>query len=322
MYKRTVINLLTAGIIVMFMLVAVGCPNQARKPGPPGEGKKPRIPGGKEPTITLYVNETGEKKEIKMEEYLQGVVAAEMDTSWPEEALAAQAILARTFTMKKIQEGGVPQYGTDASTDKDEFQAYDPSKINDRVRKAAERTRGKVITYKGNYINAWFFADGGGKTAALPQEGLVNEKPVPYIKSVKDPGFAITEPENKSWTAEFPLSQVRQAVKQQTGQDPAAVSSAKIVEKGPSGRALTLQIGNVKISGPKLRQALGSDKMRSTLLDRFEVSGNKLIIGGRGYGHGVGMSQWGARALAEQGKSAEEIVNYFFKDVKIQKVWD
>jgi stage II sporulation protein D len=62
--------------------------------------------------------------------------------------------------------------------------------------------------------------------------------------------------------------------------------------------------------------------MRSTLLTQFKIQNGNLVVSGRGYGHGVGMSQWGARALAEQGKSAEEIINYFFKDVKIEKIWE
>jgi len=253
---------------------------------------------------------------------LMGVVAAEMEPSWPKEALAAQAILARTFTMKKIQAGGVKKYGTDASTDVEEFQAYDPSRVNARVDEAVQNTRGEVVTYDGSYINGWFFADGGGRTSASAEEGLAyKEEPAPYIKSVTDPGFEITEPENKAWTATFSLDEVQRALQEKIGQDPGNITSAKIEAKGPSGRATTVQIGSITVSAPAVRLALGSKKMRSTLLDRFEIAGQKLIISGKGYGHGVGMSQWGAKALAGQGKSPEEIVKYFFKDVKIETAW-
>jgi len=306
-------------LIILTLMLAVGCPSQSRKPG---AEKKPEVQGGKEPTISLYIKESGQKKDIRLEEYLLGVVAAEMEPSWPKEALAAQAILARTFTMKKIQEGGVKKHGTDASTDVEEFQAYDPSRVNDRVEEAVQSTRGEVVTYDGGYINGWFFADGGGRTAASAEEGLAyKNEPAPYIKSVTDPGFDITEPENKAWTATFSLDEVRRAMQEKTGQDPGSITSAKITAKGPSGRATTVQVGSVTASAPAIRLALGSEKMRSTLLDRFEVTGEKLIISGKGYGHGVGMSQWGAKALAGQGKSPEEIVKYFFKNVKIETVW-
>lgn len=303
------------GLLMMltFLVISVGCPAPGRKPA--------RLQ--KEPTISLYINETREKKNIKLEDYLLGVVAAEMDTSWPTEALAAQAILARTFTMKKIEAGGVKEHGTDASTDEEEFQAYDPAKINDNVRNAVKMTRGKVVTYQGKYINGWFHADGGGRTAASALEGLAyKEEPTPYIKSVKDPGFAITFPENKSWTTQFPLEQVRRAVQEAAGGDPGQITQAQVVKKGPSGRAMQVKIGTVTISAPALRLALGNDKMRSTLLDKFAVENGQLVIAGKGYGHGVGMSQWGARALAEQGKKPEEIVKYFFQGVDIVKKWD
>lgn len=319
MYKFNQQRLLYGCLLLLVMLLLTACPGPAGRPGPNGDDFG-RI--RKEPTISLYVNETGEKKKIKLEEYLQGVVAAEMDPTWPDEALAAQAILARTFTLKKIQEGGVKARGTDASTSVEEFQAYDPQKINDKVRNAVQRTRGEVVTYRGRYINAWFFADGGGQTSASAAEGLgyFKEK-TPYIHSVKDPGFAITVPENKSWTATFPLSQVRAAVKKLTGQDIGKATSAAIVEKGPSGRATKVKIGQVTLGAPALRLELGNDQMRSTLIDTFAIKNGNLVIHGKGYGHGVGMSQWGARALAEQGKKAEDIVRYFFRGVKIEKIW-
>ncbi|KKM10914.1 stage II sporulation protein SpoIID [Clostridiales bacterium PH28_bin88] len=314
-YRKHLVILL---VVVALAVLSAGCPGPARKPGVPGG------PGGlrQEPTISLFINETGEKKNIKIEEYLEGVVAAEMDPSWEINALAAQAILARTFTMKKIQEGGVRERGVDASTDVKEFQAYAPEKINDRVRQAVRMTRGEVVTYKGNYINGWFHADGGGKTAASANEGLAFKKePTPYIKSVKDPGFNITVPENKSWTARFPAEQVRAAVKQSAGQDPGSITEARVVARGPSGRATTVRVGSVTLSAPALRLALGNDQMRSTLLSKFAVEGGALVVSGRGYGHGVGMSQWGARAMAQQGKKPEDIVNFFFRGVIIEKRW-
>jgi stage II sporulation protein D len=282
-----------------------------------------RPPGvGQEPTISLYMHETGQTKSIKMEDYIQGVVAAEMDPNWPLNALGAQAILARTFTMKKIQEGGVKARGTDASTSVEEFQAYDPRKINENVRRAVEMTRGVVVKSGGQFINAWFHAAGGPQTAASAGEGLdYYREAAPYIQSVKDPGFAITTPENKSWATSFSASEIRAAVRKITGEDPGAIRSIKILEKGPSGRATKIQINDITVSGPALRLTLGNERLRSTLLIGIEMQGDRIIFRGQGYGHGVGMSQWGARALAEQGKSPEEIIKYFFRGVTLEKAW-
>ncbi|MDD2400879.1 MAG: SpoIID/LytB domain-containing protein [Clostridia bacterium] len=313
--KSIVIFSCLLGMILCLSLIVMGCSKQERRP----ENQKV----SEEPTISLYVAENGQTKQIKIEEYIKGVVAAEMEPTWHINALAAQAILARTFTMERIKTtGGVSKRKTDASTDVEEFQAYDPKRINDSVIKAVEMTRGEVVKYEGEYVKAWFFADGGGTTAASAEEGLAYTKtPSPYIKSVKDPGFAITTEENKSWRAEFPLNVVKESLKKIMGKEVGKIDSVKITKKGESGRVMSVKIGDVTVSGPALRLALGSEKMRSALLTKMEVDGEKLIVEGKGYGHGVGMSQWGAKALAEQGKSPKEIINYFFKDIQIVKEW-
>jgi len=276
-----------------------------------------------EPEITLYDNNTGEKKRIKMEEYIAGVVAAEMEPSWPVEALAAQSILARTFTLHKIKyEKGVPHRGADTSTSTEEFQAYDPKRITQRVREAVKMTRGEVIKHKGKYIRAWFHSNAGGKTATA-EEGLAFKKEAtPYIQSVTDPGQKVADPDDKEWKASFSLDEVRSAVIQQAGKDPGQITSASIVKKGPSGRAVTIRLGNAEISGSALRMGLGPERMRSTLLDRLAVEGGTLQMAGRGFGHGVGMSQWGAYYMAKEGKTHTDIIHYYFKDVEIEKIWE
>lgn len=308
--------------IAMIIGIFSGCTqNEQKKPF----AKNNKAEMRPEPTISLYINETGEKKQIKMEDYIQGVVAAEMDTKWPVNALAAQAILARTFTLKQIKDkGGVPQHGTDASTSVEEFQAYDPSRINDNVRKAVQMTRGEVVKYKGRYINAWFSACDGG-TEASAAEGLSYRKEkTPYIKAgAKDGCLEITVPENKSWTASFPVSLVRGAVQKVNGQDPGNISAGNVsvARRGPTGRAEVLRIGKANVGAAALRLALGNDKMRSIYLDNISVQGGNVVMTGKGYGHGVGMCQWGAKKMASEGSKPEEIVSFYFKNVQIQKIW-
>ncbi|MDD4752086.1 MAG: SpoIID/LytB domain-containing protein [Desulfitobacteriaceae bacterium] len=319
--KSNLFKILIGMLIFLMALTVAGCPAQGKKPQEPDVKQRTQV-YKEEPTISLFINETNKTERIKLEKYLEGVVAAEMDPKWPDNALAAQAILARTFTLKKIKDGGVKAHNTDASTDVKEFQAYDPNRINDKVREAVKKTRGEVLHYQDEYINGWFHADGGGATASSAVEGLAYKKEkTPYIHSVKDPGFVITVPENKSWTAVFSKEQVREAVKDTIGNDPGDLQEASIVETGPSGRATIVKINDISLSAPALRLALDNEKMRSTLLEEFSVSDKGLVIKGKGYGHGVGMSQWGAKALADQGKNPEEIVKYWFKDVEIKKLW-
>ncbi len=124
-------------------------------PDVPPIPRKLGVEVGQEPVLKVFIAETGKIASIPFEEYLKGVVAAEMEPDWPLEALGAQAIVARTFTLQKIAEkGGVPARGTHASTDIKEFQAYNADKITENVRQAVKKTRGKVVVKDGEFIRA------------------------------------------------------------------------------------------------------------------------------------------------------------------------
>jgi len=306
-------------LVLVMAFLALGC-QPAKKPDVTNRERK----YDSEPTISLYDNETGQKKQMKLEEYIAGVVAAEMEPSWPVNALAAQAILARTFTMENIESGRVKKlHGTDVSTSVEESQAYDPSRITENVRQAVQKTRGEVITYNGRYIKAWFSASNGGKTASAA-EGLAYFKtPTPYIKAnMNDPAsIQNTLPEIRQWTATIPGARVREAVKSISGKDPGPLTSAAIAKKGPSGRTVQLKINNTVVGGPAFRLAAGSTEIRSMFLTGVSVQGGNLVLAGKGYGHGVGMSQWGAKNMAEKGISPEDIIRFYFKDIRIEKLY-
>lgn len=290
----------------------------------------PRIPKvirgeeGAEPRLKVYMHDSGTIQEMSFEEYIAGVVAAEMDPTWHTEALAAQAIIARSFTLQKIAEkGGVPKRNAHASTDIEEFQAYNAGKINDNVRRAVEQTRGKVLTYRGRFIRGWFHAYAGPRSA-LATEGLEYKKGnPPYIQIVESPAGEIVPEEEASWSASFPLEEVRQKVVKLTGADPGPLNEVRISKKGPSGRATRLTFNDqVKVSAPSLRLELGSTVMRSTFIKSLEIGNGSLNLTGVGYGHGVGMCQWGARALAEDGMTGEEIPGYFYRNVELVQIWN
>ncbi|NPV27478.1 MAG: SpoIID/LytB domain-containing protein [Firmicutes bacterium] len=329
MGKRTIGVLVT--ILILSMVVSIGCPGRVRKPAPaPGPAANvPAIPdvinkgAGVEPELLVYDADKKKVVSMKMEDYIQGVVAAEMEPDWEVEALAAQAILARTFTLAKIADKGVlPNRQAHASTNEEEFQAYDARKINNNVREAVKKTRGKVLVSNGQFINAWFHAYSGGKTATA-EEGLgYKEKPTPYIAVIDDTSLEKgVPPEERAWSATVSMDEIRAAVKKATGKDPGKVDRIEITEKGPSGRATKLKIGDVEVSGPAFRLAIGSKDVKSMLIDEIKVAADKATFRGRGFGHGVGMSQWGARVLAKQGKPADEIVSRYFKNVQLVTMW-
>ncbi len=312
--------------LLLLVVYMVSC--QVRSQLPTRPSKIPPIPSTikkgerQEPLIAVYIATEDRVQEMSMEDYVAGVVAGEMDPTWPVEALAAQAILARTFTLQKIAEtGGVPERNAHASTDIEEFQAYSAEKINEKVREAVRSTRGMAACYKNEYIRAWFHAYAGPRTA-LADEGLAFKNNPPYIYSVKGRGSKIVPSEEKNWSAVFSLEDVRKAVLEATGRDPGTVTEVKIAKYGPSGRAATFLVNGQKISGPALRLGLGSTEMRSTFIKEMELDGGSLYMSGTGYGHGVGLCQWGARAMAEEGKSPAEIVQYFYKNINLVSLWD
>ena len=164
------------------------------------------------------------------------------------------------------------------------------------------------------------FADGGGKLRPRLKRDWLILKTKSLCTKCADPGLEITTEENKHWEALIPLTKVRKSVHEVVVVIRAHYCGADS-KKGPSGRVMTFKINQTAVSGPALRLALGSEEMRSTLLSDFKIKGANLFMAGKGFGHGVGMSQWGAKALAEQGKSPEDIIRYFFKDIEIEKEW-
>lgn len=275
-----------------------------------------------EPQLRVYIAEQGSIQTMNFEDYIAGVVAAEMDPDWPVQALAAQAIKARTFTLQKISEQGtLPNRDAHASSNIEEFQAYDASRINDNVREAVRLTRGMVAVYEGDFVRSWFHAYCGGITAT-PSAGLnFQDEDPPYLKPVENPCRDYVDEDQEFWSATFSKGQIRSAVRSITNQDPGDFGSMRIATE-ENGRAVTFKVGEVEVSAPELRLALGSTVMRSTWVDPPEISGGSVKFSGRGYGHGVGMCQWGAKGWAEEGRSAEEIVKSFFPGVNIQKIWD
>jgi len=282
----------------------------------------------KEPTVHLVVDETGESRWIPMEEYIMGVVGGEMGRfptdgggarDWPREAYAAQAILARSFALNFLDEQG----RVNISNDVLEAQAYQPQNVTQAIREAVEGTRGQVMVHQGRFVKAWFHSYSGGHTATA-KEGLNYQDEEPgFIQPVKLPENEFVPDEYRAWTASFPLSEVSEALVELADVGP--VTDLEIVERGPSGRATTIRVrgarGTGEVHAADLRIALDPERMRSTLLEEFEVRDGRLVMSGYGFGHGVGLSQWDAYKMAREGKGAGEILKTFFKDIEIEKVW-
>jgi stage II sporulation protein D len=313
-----------AAVILLFLILpgTASCNSASKKPENQPPKKAPEVAKYKEePTITLYRSKTGKKETLKLEEYIKGVVAAEIGSEFPAEALKAQAIIARTMTLNLIEyEGGTQStHQTDASDDHTEFQAYDESKIDEKISQAVEATRGQVLVHNGKFIYAVYHSCSKGRTATL-EEGMPNLAKVAsaYITSVTTDGLKNAPGQYKDWTVKVPKAKIKEIMGPSSG----SLDDIKIAKKGPSGRALTITAGDASISGPDLRQEIGFDKLYSTQLTSIEPEGDYMVFKGDGWGHGVGMEQWGAYTMAEAGKKAQEIVKHYFPKAQLTKLYD
>jgi stage II sporulation protein D len=327
----------TAILLVVILLLA-GCRQPIKTPPPSTQASPspsatavaqvPKLPdrftGQSSADIKLKVYDIKTKSisQVNMNEYLYGVLAGEMRQDWPAEALKAQAIIARTFLLQYLTENKASKVSPDAdiSTDPEESQAYDASGINDNIKKAVNDTDGVVIAYNGQFIHAWFHSASGGKTADAVEGLDYKDGNPPYIQSVTSDESSAPK-EFTEWQNTFTTDEISAGLSKLSLGIEGDISSIKLGKTGPSGRATTIVINGQDVPAASLRTAMDPVKFRSTFITELKFDGSKLTISGKGFGHGVGMPQWGAFQMASNGKKAEDIINYYFKGVSIVNLW-
>ena len=301
-------------------------PEAAQTDAPAQPANAPKLPDNLEfidgvPTLRVYVTETDDIRDMALEEYVMGVLAGEMRADWPMEALKAQAVLARTFVLKFLSEKTSMYDGADISTDINEAQAYDAAAVNSRIQRAVTETGGQVLSYQGEFPYAWFHAHSGGATDYPTQSLDFDRDDPPYIVSVSGEESDKAPTAVKSWKVSFSEDEIVAAANE-AGADIQSLSSIALGEKSDAGRAVTLLINGQQISAPRFRLALDSSALKSTLIDSVSYENGRVAFQGRGFGHGVGMSQWGAYGMAESGYDYRDIISHFFRDVTIVNLWN
>lgn len=268
--------------------------------------------------VTLKVYDTSAKtiKQMDLEEYLLGVVAGEMYNMWNIEALKAQAVLARTYTLFFLQNYTSKYDGADISNDVTEAQAYDESRINDSIKRAVSETKGQILTSDGELIEAWFHSNAGGVTTTA-KNGLNFLEGEAYTKTQKSVETAENS-QNFNWNTTISKSDCLNVLREM-GVSINSLSTFTIGETDESGRVKTFKIGGSTIDANTFRIKVGSTKMKSTKITNLVVSSKSVYLEGLGYGHGVGLSQWGAKILADEGKTYDEILNFYFDNVELTK---
>ncbi len=234
--------------------------------------------------------------QVLLEDYLLGVLPGEMPEGFPLEALKAQAVVARTFAVNRLN----PKAPYDLCAG-EACQVYlGLSAEKERYRLAVAATRGQVLSYGGKAISALYHADSGGMTAGSEE---VFGRPLPYLRPRPDP---YAKGPKSLWR--MPLDKAQAArVLQALGLSPLGEDPPQVLERSPSGRVWRVRLLGVELRGLEAGRALRLMGLPSTLV---EFAGFEAI--GRGAGHGVGLSQWGAKGMAEAGYGHREILGHYF----------
>lgn len=281
----------------------------------------------KEEQIKFYYNEnqivrvkreeTGKIERVPFEVYIRGVLAGEMPTSFHIEALKAQAVAARSYVLKKMEQNKDETFDVIDTTSnqvylsdaelKEKWKDSYVSKMN-KVTKAVMETTGEYLEYNGEVAEAFFFSTSSGKTENV--EEVFSEK-LPYLRSVDSTWDADVSPvfqvENR-----FTLEKFYQllGLKYQNNLD------VKITKTTSTGRVKELTINGTIFSGSTVYQKL---KLRSTFFEIKKV-GTEVIVVTKGYGHGVGMSQYGAEGMAKEGYTYDKILKHYYQGINIKKM--
>ena len=269
---------------------------------------------------------------LPLEEYLCSVVPGEMPASYEGEALKAQAVCARTYAWKQIQQQNLDEYGADVD-DSVNYQVYGNSQPQVSTTEAVNATEDRIITQNGEAVEAYYFSTSAGVTATDEIWGA--ETAAPYLKSVPC-RFDENMPWSR-WHVKIPWEILAERAAKVTGEkgkllslsaektdQNGAVTGLRVITEttsvllenehtireflSPEGLDITEKDGTVTSGGPLLPSAF----------IQIEEDGKEVTITGKGYGHGVGMSQNGANAMAKEGYSWQEILNYFFRNIEIQ----
>jgi stage II sporulation protein D (peptidoglycan lytic transglycosylase) len=253
--------------------------------------------------------------QVDMEEYVKGVVPAEVNSTWHPEMLKSQAVAARTYALYQQMLSATREYDVAATVQDQVYRGKHG--IDAGVEQAVEATRGLVITYQ----NAPIYAAFSSTAAGLTEDAMnVWSKDLPYLKGVECP-FDLESPFYQ-WKSSFKIDALEQNLRQQ-GFPVGAIATMTPVTFSRGGRVATLRIlhsgGELVLRGEDLRKAIGYSLIPST---QFTVDsiGQDIVLSGYGAGHAVGMCQWGAKQLAELGYSYPTILHYYYPGTELQNM--
>lgn len=284
-----------------------------------------------EPAINIYISDDKKVVTLNLEDYVRGVVAGEMPANFSYEAIKAQAVAARTYAAAHMEEFGGSMYNkkiganlTDTTanqvyiTKEERYSSWPKDKADEywsKITKAVEETRLEVLTYDGKLVMApYYFSTSGGKTENALD---VFAKNIPYLRSVDSGGEQISN--RYTSTKKFSYKDFVNIISKNYKDTGLSVknlkSSVRIIQRSEAGGVMKIKLGNITLTGRDIRTLFTLNSTDFTL----EFNG-EAVFKCLGYGHRVGMSQWGANVMAIDGKNYSEILKHYYTGVKIEKL--
>lgn len=269
----------------------------------------------------IIICKNGEKyqiiNELDIEDYIKGVLKKEISPAWHKEILKAQAIAARTFAYQHIVNNPKGLYHLGSDWQAQEYGGADAE--DNRCCIAVDETKGIIMTKNGKPITAYYHSDSGGHTESAYNVWGVD---LDYTPAKRDK-YGSQSP-NRYWKTEIKEEKLRSILNKQ-GYDLDSIKSIKATDRTESGRYKTIKIkdskGTIEIDSNKFRLIMGSQySIKSTLILNIEKNDDIFYFEGRGFGHGVGLAQWSAKEMAEKGKNYEEILKYYYDNIKFEKI--
>lgn len=264
--------------------------------------------------VSLNKNRLRAINEVDIEKYLYGVVPSEVPASWPREALKSQAIAARTYALYQTRHRRRWQHDV---VDNAGDQVYRGKRCETkRSTKAVDATRGQVLTYGKRPILAMYTSNTGWHSASV---GQIFGKDLPYLVGVPDP-YSPTQPMGK-WRRTYPATEVRRKLAR-IGLRFGAIMDIIPQRVTPSGRVTKVKLVHAK--GARTLRARTTLRRALNLPDvliRIRRDQQSFVFEGGGFGHGVGLSQWGAKRMADKGKSVRDILRFYYDRTRLQTLW-
>nr|WP_156965220.1 stage II sporulation protein D [Pontibacillus litoralis] len=316
------IGVLMAIILIIPTIIVVpftgASKDQSEKPNEPkSKQQEINLLEASEVNVSVMRSQKDTVEDVPLEVYVSRVVASEMPADFELEALKAQALAARTYIVQYLSH----EDGANV-TDTVQHQVYkndeelrkiwesDYEWKMDKIEQAVKETAGEILTYNNQPITAAFFSTSNGFTENS-EDYWPNE--IPYLRSVESPWDKQSPKYNHQQV--FTTEQLEQALGLQLSENAPLLSNMKKTE---SNRVSEVTIGNKTFTGREIRESL---QLQSTDFS-VEQKNDHVIFTTKGYGHGIGMSQYGANGMAQEGKSYEEIVKHYYNGIDIAKVND